>query len=109
MPIQTNTTNIANTIALQLGGTGRLSAMVGAHNFLDHGDALSFKFKGSRVASYCKIKLDAGTDTYTVTLAKIRKYELHKAQVFDLVYADGLRELFERVTGLYLSLGTMGR
>ena len=98
----------SSTIAKQLGGIGRLSAMIGAHTFIDHGNALSFKFKGSRVATYCKVEMDA-SDTYTVTLAKIRKWELHKAQTFDGVYAGQLRETIERVTGLYLSLGTCGR
>ena len=99
-------TNTASIIAAQLGGTGRLNAMIGAHNFIDHGNALSFKFKGSRVATFCKITLDA-SDTYTVTLAKIRKWELCKEQTFSGVYADQLRELIENTTGLYLSLGTM--
>ena len=100
--------DIAPTILAQLGGSGRLSAMIGAHNFIDHGNGLSFKFKGSKVATYCKIELDP-TDTYTMTLAKIRKWELHKPQTTAGVYAGQLREVFERATGLYLSLGTMGR
>jgi len=37
---------IANTILAQLGGTGRLSAMLGAHSFIGSADnALTFKFK----------------------------------------------------------------
>jgi len=82
---------------------GRLTAMTGAHTFIDHGNAVSFKFKGSKVANFVKISLDA-SDTYTVTFGKIRKYELTKQQEFTFVYADALKSVFESITGLYLSL-----
>jgi len=87
----------------QLGGYGRLTAMTGARNFIDHGNALSFKFKGSRKANYVKIELDP-SDTYNVTFGKIRKYELTKERTFEGVHATMLRRLFEQVTGLYLTL-----
>lgn len=106
MTTANTTTNVAATIARQLGGTGRISAMVGAFNMLDHGDAFSFRFKGSRALNYCKIELDAATDTYTVTFGKVRRYELTAVQTFPMVYAAQLRGLFESTTGLYLSLGT---
>ena len=91
------------TTLQQLGGTGRLNAMTGAYNFLDHGNAVSFRFRGSRAANYVKIELDA-SDTYTVTFGKVSRYALTKVQDFSTVYVETLRELFERVTGLDLTL-----
>ena len=105
---ENNTTNgdtmtTATTILSQLGGLGRLTAMTGAHNVLDHGDGVSFKFRGSRKAGYCHITLEP-SDTYTVVLGKIRKYELKKTADASGIYAGQLVELFERETGLYLSI-----
>ena len=103
MTTATKNPAIAKTIAAQLGGFGRLSCMVNGRNFIDHGNGLSFKFSGSRKATYCHVTLDA-SDTYTVVLGKIRKYELKKSVDVSGIYADQLVELFERETGLYLSL-----
>lgn len=90
------------TIARQIFGRGGRS-MIAAHNLLNHGNALSFKFKGSRKFTYCKITL-LTDDTYKVEIGRIRKYELVGVQTTEGVYADQLRPLFERTTGLYLSL-----
>ena len=93
----------AQTILGQLGGVGRLSAMAGAHTFLDHGDGVSFKIKGSRAANYIEIKLSA-LDLYDVKIGKIRKYELTKTQEFAGVFASSLKGLIESTTGLYLTI-----
>tara|TARA_R100001510_G_C7529164_1_gene121347 strand:+ start:147 stop:380 length:234 start_codon:yes stop_codon:yes gene_type:complete len=77
--------------------------MVGAHTFLDHGNAIGFKFKGCRRLGYCKITLN-GDDTYTMLLGKIRKYELTNVQTIEGLYWDQLKEVFEGRTGLYLTL-----
>ena len=93
---------VATTISKQLFRRGGRT-MVAAHNLLDHGDALSFKFKGSRKLTYCKVALDE-SDTYTVVFGRIRKYEIVGKQEFSGVYADRLTSLFEETTGLRLSL-----
>ena len=98
----------AEIILSQLGGYGRLNAMIGAKDFM-HGKEsdgrpyLCFKFAGCKTANYAKIALDPD-DTYTVTIGKIVKYELKNAKESAMVYADQLRPLFERTTGMYLSL-----
>lgn len=97
------TTEISKTIGEQLGGFGRLSAMINARNFLDHGDALSFRFSGNRKMSFCKITLD-DSDTYTVVLGAIRNFEVREKVSASGIYADQLVDLFERETGLYLSV-----
>lgn len=96
---------IANTTLAQLGGSRRLSSMIGAKNFLSHElGELSFRFSGSRLWNYVKISL-APSDTYTVQFCKIgRDYSVKFGAEHAGVYADGLRALFERETSLYLSL-----
>ena len=94
---------IAQTIVEQLGGIGKLRAMVSAHTLIDHGDALSFKFKGSSAANYCKITLDP-SDTYTVEFGRIRGLDYYPDAPIPGVYADQLVRLFTATTGLDLTL-----
>ena len=96
-------TTALNQLTRSNNGINRLCAMTGAHTFINHGDAISFKFKGSRTASFCKIQLNAD-DTYTMTLGKIRKYELIKVQAAEHICWDALKPAFESRTGLYLSM-----
>jgi hypothetical protein len=103
---------VAETIILQLGGYGKLRAMIGAKDFLfsaTGGDTvLSFKFKGSNKYNLCKVKYNSGADDYDMTLQKfvvrdgMPKFTNEKT--FSGVYCDQLIELFEKETGLYLSL-----
>jgi len=100
----TNPATTADTALIARQIFGRMGArMIAAHSMVNHGNALSFKFKGSRSLNYCKITL-MSDDTYNLTVGKIRKYELTKPREFSGVYADQLGSLFERETGLYLSL-----
>lgn len=101
---------VANTIAQQFGGTGRLKAMLGAKNFSSHRDglgALSFKFPSPHKGpNYCKITLDRN-DTYSVEFGRIRggkKLTYTIVKTFKGVYFDQLKEIFEKTTGLYISL-----
>ncbi len=81
-----------------------LSAMTGATNFINHSKegAVSFRFKGSKEANYVKISLN-GNDLYDVDFIKIWGMNLNKQKVYNDVYNDQLKELFESHTGLYLS------
>lgn len=96
---------IAEIIAQQMGGINRISAMTGAHTFVDLGNGLGFKFKGSKKANCLQITLDP-SDTYSLTFYKITARGLNVATALELsgVYADQLRPIFESTTGLYLSL-----
>ena len=99
----TTTYGTASIILAQLGGPSRLRVMIGARDFLDCGDALTFRFSARSLRGINRVKVRlAGDDTYTVTLYKGRLAE----QVADStgVYADGLREAIEHHTGLALSL-----
>ena len=100
------TKQIAQTILQQLGGMGRLMAMIGAYHFtVLEEKGLSFKFKGSCKFNYCKILLTP-MDTYTVTFQKWnwKACSLQHETTFDDFYCDNLIPIFEETTGLFLSL-----
>ena len=101
---------IANLIVSQLGGHSKLRAMIGAKDFCADTKALIFKWMdgNARQGNAVKIKLEA-SDTYTVTFWYRRGLEVREVAKFDDIYADQLIEVFERQTGLKLSLGTLGR
>lgn len=96
---------VANTILAQLGGSGRLSAMIGAHNFGGTNDSLQLKFRAraKNASNTVKVRLEAD-DTYTVEFWACRGVSARKVSEKSDVYADNLRAVFEHETGLYLSL-----
>jgi hypothetical protein len=97
---------IAETTLQQLGGAGRLTAMIGAKHFgYDKNGTLTFQFKMCKKANGVRIELN-GKDLYDVTFTKFnaRTYEVKEVHKFEDVYADQLKEVFESFTGLYLSL-----
>ena len=93
------------TILHQLGGLGRLAAMVGANNVALLPDGVRFKFKGSRVANCLEVKLNAW-DLYDVTFYRLSNKHTEWVVVSETsdAYADMLIDLFEDVTGLALTL-----
>lgn len=95
----------ANTILAQLGGN-RFTVMTGARSYVGSADTLSFKLP-NRFANDgingVRITLDA-SDTYTVDFYKIRGIKMTTVKSVSGVYADQLRALFTRVTGLDTSL-----
>lgn len=96
---------VAQIIIQQLGGIGKLSAMVGAHSFMIEDCGLSFQFKGFRKAKKVIIDL-LPTDLYRMRIGKTNMKNLEWNEVYnqDGLYWDMLKPEFERVTGLYLSL-----
>jgi len=102
----TNQNTIATTLLEQLtaGRLGRFVAMTGARNMLLLDDGISFKLpRGMGPYRYVRIVLDA-SDTYTIDLGRIYRYEFKVAKSIEMVYADALRACFARETGLDLSL-----
>jgi hypothetical protein len=100
---------ISTTILEQLGG-GKFIAMTGANQFVGSSNSLRFKLPANLTAgrgNLMVITLDP-SDTYTVTLYKNAKMHCVVVAERSLVYADSLRDVFESLTGLRTSLGTMG-
>ena len=97
---------IAATILGQLGGTGRLRAMTGAHNFVALASGVSFKMKG-RNAPGCgnlvRITLN-GLDLYDIKVGTVRNYQVKWKHEGSDIYAENLKLFVETATGRYLSL-----
>ena len=106
---------IAETIIAQLGGHGRLSAMTGAKDFAGYSPAVSeygrecggvaFKFgvRGQKDPHIVRTLLTAD-DLYSVEFGRTSGLNYTTISTHDGIYADGLKGLFERATGLYLTL-----
>jgi len=101
--------DIAETIASQLGGTGRLSIMIGAKLFVAIENGLRFRImRNASGGNLITITLDS-RDLYTLKVSSVRGVKETTKKEVSGIYASELREQIEQATGLYLSLGTMGR
>lgn len=98
---------VANTIADQLGGIGKVKLMTGATNFLGSEDSLSIHLRPSTTkgrANRIVIRLTPA-DLYEVTTYKFNRRTLSATVVESRpeVYAEDLIDAFEEMTGLYLT------
>jgi hypothetical protein len=100
-------TTIATTIYAQLGGR-RFSAMIGAKQVAMGERKVTVKFPRANGVNRLEVELDS-YDTYTVKFQYEHGVKLATKAEFAQVYSEDLQQLFESVTGLYTSLGTMGR
>ncbi len=101
---------VANTILAQMGG-GRFIAMTGAKNLTGSKNTLMFsipKKAGKPNKVVIELKPD---DTYDVGFWNIARGGLSTKRVghHTNIYADQLRDVFTRGTGLETSLGTLGQ
>jgi hypothetical protein len=96
-------TFIAETILSQLGG--HLKAMIGAYNVFaceEGGLVFRFKARASNGSNHCKVTLV--NDLYTVVFTSVRGSSIKVKGTFEDIYNDQLRKLFERETGLCLTM-----
>ena len=98
---------VANEIIRQLGGT-KFRVMTGARDFMAIENGLAFKLSETMTknkASRVRIVLDP-TDTYTVSFWRYRRQKspgkspMTIISEHELVYFDGLEQLFTAETGL---------
>ena len=96
---------IADTILAQIGGPGRVDAMLGVKYFVASERGVSFRFKAraTNKANHIEIVLDSN-DTYTVKFGRIRGFDFKEIDIVDMVYMDSLKTVIEHRTGLRLSL-----
>ena len=95
---------VAETIQAQLGH--KALVMMGATNLVAMADGFKFKIKGCLIGNLLLINLTPA-DTYNVSLWSIRGAHTHCSARTDDVQVGELHATIERMTGLYLSLGTM--
>jgi len=103
-----NTTDntVAATILEQLGGV-HIGMMVGAKSITLDGRKLKVRFAAKSLNKSNRFEVElADDDTYTVSFWKISRggLECKKLSETEMVYANGLRQVVEQSTGLYLSL-----
>ena len=98
------TNQVADTILLQMGGAGRLGAMIGARGFVSGPDSLQFMFSGYRKFNRCKVAL-SGDNTYTLGFYRYNAW-LSKPLEYEVkgLHFDQLKTEFEEATGLYLTI-----
>lgn len=94
---------IANGIIQQLGG--RLTTMLGAYSIDATETGLKFRFKAraSNSSNCCVVDLES-SDTYTVKFISIRGASIKEKSRHTEIYAEDLKTLFERETGLALGV-----
>lgn len=95
------TPSVAKVIRDQIGA--RALYMIGAKDLLAAPRALSFRIRGSSKINSIHVAL-ADDDTDTVGFFRIRGARITLVSTVESVYADSLRTVIERHTGLYTSL-----
>ena len=63
-----------------------------------------FDFKMNRIMNVCTIYLDRGIDAYVMEFGKSTSRGYKRVKLFDCVYVEDVRHVFEETTGLYLTL-----
>lgn len=97
---------IAQNILTVIGSQSRLSAMIGAKDFVAIDNGLQFGLKRvSNKINKIIIRLNS-MDTYDIELGNfnMRKLEYKTVEVINHVYADQLKSILENKTGLYFNL-----
>lgn len=105
---ETRSLSVAETILEQLGGS-RFLVMTGARSLVSDRFSLRFKLPARFALDgiNCVIITLSILDTYEIEFLRVTRNGMSAARVGEFhsnVYADQLRELFERRTGLALSL-----
>lgn len=97
---------VANTIAEQMGGHRRLRAMLGAQLMaLSGGKGLGIKWPNKKRSkgNYVEITL-RGDDTYDMEFFNVSNRASKSVKTYRGVYFDQLVEIFEKQTGWYLRI-----
>ena len=91
-------------------GSCVLACMIGAKNFAfsQVKNCVQFDFRGCKKASRCIITL-GGNDLYTMAFYSKKRtslyfYEYLPVETMTDIYFTNLKSIFERFTGLYLSI-----
>ena len=95
---------ICETIVKQLGGEGKLKAMIGMKDLVFGLDtnSIMFKFKRSENINCIRVALN-GNDLYDVTFYNIAKFDFKEVCGFKDVYVEDLKKLIELKINKFLS------
>jgi hypothetical protein len=99
--------HISDTIVQQMGGFGRIKAMLGAKVMeLSGGMGIGIRWpnKERSRGNYVEIRLEP-SDTYTMEFFSVSGSSKKSVKKYEDVYFDSLVDIFEKQTGWFLSLG----
>lgn len=98
-------TEVADTIAAQMGGIGRIRMMLGAKKIvaLDNGLAIQWPNKERSKGNYVEVTLRAD-DTYDMEFFNVTGAKKKSVKKYESIYADQLTGLFRDWTGWALKL-----
>ena len=102
---------VVETILEQMGGN-KFMVMTGARPVVHGPHMLTFKLPTNQSkANYLDVIHNPGKDLYTMIFRRVSNRGMDSKNLveYDDVYADQLQPMFEKVTGMYTTLGTMGR
>lgn len=94
---------IATVILSQLGGSGRLNAMLGVKQLTIVENGLSIKYKVSSPVNYIKITLN-GLDLYNIEMGKIWGYNYKIVNQVNDIFAEDMKNIIEDTCKVRLSL-----
>jgi len=108
-------TPVGKIILDQMGGAGRVSAMLGLNGkqysitSTLHGDGIRIRFpqRNPSKGNVVDIVYNKGQDLYDVTFYKLSGVSMNKIREESGVYSDMLKDMFERQTGLYLRMASI--
>jgi hypothetical protein len=103
----THSKRVTDLIVQQLGGTGKLAAMLGAKNFVRLQSGLQFDLssRGSKnKANKIAITYDPGSDEYCMIFYRLRNLDLQKLSAHPHLQVSQLKSVITRETGLDLHL-----
>lgn len=98
---------VANTIALQMGGAGRIRRMLGRAPMAttvgaEHGLVIRWPSRHASRGNSMTVLLDEGKDTYKVTFHNVNRNGAKVIKEMEDVYCDDLVRVFEEQTGWVL-------
>lgn len=97
--------NTATIILRQLGGQGRLKAMLNARNFVELERGVQFRFSQRKRSLPNKIAIELnGKDLYDVTFYRQGSLDCEALEEVSDVHVEQLKGLIEDKIGMYLSL-----
>lgn len=103
---------VRNSIVMNaLGGKSNLVLMVGAKEFYydSQEKSLFFKFTRSNGVNYFKAIYNPGSDMFTVQFLHVTRQKMTVKHEFVDLPLENFKETFESVTGLYLTIPTVGK
>lgn len=97
-------TEVAQTILEQLGG-GMFLLLTGAKDLVGGDNRLTMTLPDTKHGRHVKCVIElTPMDDYTIKVGKMRYFDFEVIEKAEGVYCDTLKDNFEEMTGLYVTL-----